>query len=496
MTRRLRFLLDTNVLIPLQDSYQVLSANLQNFVRLAQVGGHALMHHPANLEDFARDDDQKRRQRNLERVKLFPALEQPAPCLWNTPQTKPNDACDNALLYALHCDAVDALVTEDKGIHAKARDRGLANRVYTIQMAEDWLRRLHETNQVVLPNIQDVPLYSLTPELELPFFDTLKQDYPPNPGKKGFDEWFRGKARNKTKAWIYRSLDNDLAAICAYDIQTNERINDEGHVLPGAALKLCTFKVGDTVRGRKIGELFLKAAFRYATSNSCEHIFITAKADKQSFLIYLLEDFGFQPKGTYNGDLVLVKAHPAAPPPADDITPTAYVKRFFPHYRADSAVQKFLVPIQPGFHEMLFPDYEATQATLFGAQGDVGNAIKLAYLCHAPTNNIFPGDVLLFYRTTDEMLVTSIGVVDQFEISDDSARIASLVSRRTVYSMEDIDKMAKKPTKVMLFRLIGHLPQPVPFKRLLRDNIIQGNIQTIRKIEHAAFTEVLAATGQ
>ena len=33
-------------------------------------------------------------------------------------------------------------------------------------------------------------------------------------------------------------------------------------VLDGDALKLCTFKVGEKVRGRKIGELFLKAAFR------------------------------------------------------------------------------------------------------------------------------------------------------------------------------------------------------------------------------------------
>ncbi|NIF81684.1 hypothetical protein F3J20_30690 [Paraburkholderia sp. Cy-641] len=41
MSMRLRFLLDTNVLIPLQDTYQVLESNLANFVRLAGLGGQA-----------------------------------------------------------------------------------------------------------------------------------------------------------------------------------------------------------------------------------------------------------------------------------------------------------------------------------------------------------------------------------------------------------------------------------------------------------------------
>lgn len=49
MSQRLRFLLDTNVLIPLQDSQQVLEPSLQAFLRLAETGGHQLMCHLANL---------------------------------------------------------------------------------------------------------------------------------------------------------------------------------------------------------------------------------------------------------------------------------------------------------------------------------------------------------------------------------------------------------------------------------------------------------------
>ncbi|MBI3229506.1 MAG: GNAT family N-acetyltransferase [Burkholderiales bacterium] len=487
MSQRLRFLLDTNILIPLQDSYQVLANNLANFVMLASIGGHQLLHHPASITDFERDKDVQRKARNLQRIRQYPALETPAACPWNTETTGANDACDNEILYALACDAVHALVTEDQGIHAKAKVRGLSGRIYTIQMAEDWLRRLHEPHKVVLPNIQDLPLHSLTPELSSIFFDSLREGY------AGFDDWFRQKARENRMAWVYRDETGAVAAICIYATQADEAINDAGERLSGKALKLCTFKVGDTVRGRKIGELFLKASFQYATKNACEHVFLHTNAERHDYLIRLLQDFGFAERGNYGCDVVLVKAHPIAAPDASTLPPLEYVKRFFPHFRQDAQVQKFLIPIQPHFHEILFPDYQPIQSCLFNLPNNVGNAIKLAYLCHAQTKSIHVGDVVLFYRTDDEMAITSIGVVDRFEMLDDAAQIASLVSRRTVYSITEIAKMAKRPTKVILFRLVEHLSKPVAYNQLLRDGVVTGPIQSICKITNESFSRAIAA---
>ena len=133
-----------------------------------------------------------------------------------------------------------AVALEDRGIHGKARTRGLDDRVYTIQTAEDWLRRLHEPRQVSLPNIQDVPLHSLAPQLATSFFDSLREGY------DGFDNWFKGKAQDGRRAWSYRDENDLLAAICIYAVQSDEEINDAGERLPGQALKLCTFKVGET----------------------------------------------------------------------------------------------------------------------------------------------------------------------------------------------------------------------------------------------------------
>lgn len=490
MPLRLRFLLDTNVLIPLQDTYQVLTPNLANFIRLANVGGHQLLYHPATVADFRRDPDEARRTRNLQRLNQYSQLENPAPCPRNSLGTSDNDACDNDILYSLECDAVHALVTEDRGIHAKARALGLRDRVYTIQMAEDWLRRLHEPRQVVLPNIEEVPLHSLTPVLSTHFFDSLRQGY------DGFDEWFRRKARDDRRAWIYRGTDGQLAALCIYDVQTDEVINDAQIRLAGNALKLCTFKVGESVRGRKIGELFLKAAFRFATERACEHIFTHTNVQQHDYLVRLLEDFGFVHAGGYGNDAVLVKPHPRLAPEAAELAPFEYTRRYFPHYRDGVDIQKFIVPIQPHYHDTLLPDYQPHQNRLFEGENSAGNAIKLAYLCHAQTKSIRPGDVLLFYRTVDEMALTSIGVVEHFFASQNAATIASLVSRRTVYSRDEIEQMASRPTKVILFRLLEHLPHQVSYMKLQRDCGITGPFQSIRKIEHDQFKKILVAAGR
>lgn len=102
------------------------------------------------------------------------------------------------------------------------------------------------------------------------------------------------------------------------------------------------------------------------------HLFITANAESQDYLIRVLMDFGFEERGTYRGDMALVKPHPVVQPPTAGANPIEYVRRYFPHYRSDSSVQKFLVPIQPRYHEILFPDYASIQPGLFAPIGNVG----------------------------------------------------------------------------------------------------------------------------
>lgn len=484
--QKLRLLLDTNILIPLQDSMLVLEPSLVNFVKLAGVGGHQLLYHPASKTDIDRDKDVQRRDRTLARIQQYTRLDGVPPSPRNTGQTPANDACDNDILHALECSAVHALVTEDREIHTKARQAGFGDRVYNIQTAEDWLRRLHEPAEVHLPNIEDVPMYSLTSQLNTSLFDSLRSSY--DTPERSFNKWFHDKAQTGRKAWIARTEQGSIEAICIYAMQTNEVINDAKESLQGLSLKLCTFKVGEQIRGRKIGELFLKAAFRFATENRCENIFVHTSED-QFYLLALLSDFGFQQRGMYGTDVMLVKAHPPSPPNVD-IPALDYARLYFPHYRKDVSVQKFLIPIQPQYHQILFPDL-ARQGQLFSGNSIAGNAIKQAYLCKAQTNQVKPGDIVLFYRTGDEKAITTLGVVERYEVHVDATNIMQIVSRRTVYSQRDIEMMAKTPTKVMLFRLANHFHFSIPYSALTRQGVVTGPIQSITKISDDSFSRIL-----
>lgn len=490
----MRFLLDTNVLIPLEDSQLPLAPSLASFVRLAHSNGHVLLYHPASEDDICEDRNVDRRNQTLQRLAQYERLDARPKCPWNVVGMRVNDSRDNEILYALSLNAANGLVTEDRGIHDKAKARGIANRVYTIQTANDLLRRLHRQVVLSLPNVTEVPLFSLTPQLGTAFFDSLREAYPE------FDDWFARKAQAGVRAWISNDEFGAVGAICIYDRQSRQRITDS-LVLPGEALKLSTFKVGDTHRGRKIGELFLKAAFRYATEHRLEHIFIHGDLDKHHFLFDLLVDFGFECVGTHPGsdgrDAVYLKRHPVTPPVPS--TPhLEYHRRYFPHFCSGPAVAKFVVPIRPEFHRILFPDYQSIanqQRDMFPVENYAGNAIKMAYLSHAQTNTIEPGSVLLFYRSGDEQALTSIGVVESYEQLSDPDAIIAKVKRRTVYTFGDIQKMAEKPTRVLLFRFVRHFSRAVPCSELIQNRVLKGRPQSLTAISHDSYQAAIAIGG-
>jgi L-amino acid N-acyltransferase YncA len=485
----MHFLLDTNVLIPLEDSAIPLRDSLANFVRLATANKHVLVYHPASGEDIEEDKDETRRAHTLQRLRQYTQLDHRPVCPWNTPETKRNDAVDNEILYALSLHAASALVTEDRQIHDKARARGLLDRVFTIQTAEDLLLRLHETVSVRLPNVEEVPLYQITPLLQSSFFDSLRGSYE-------FDGWFLRKAEESCRAWVHWEEPGRLGGICIFQRQDNERVAD-GVTLQGAALKLSTFKVGESCRGRKVGELFLKAAFKYASANRFKNIFIHGDEERHYFLFQLLADFGFKHVGQHPSgnrqDAVYLKQHPTDPP-AVTIPAFEYLRSYFPHFRNDPAVAAFVVPIRPQYHDILFLDFDGTstrQSNLFQQANYAGNAIKMAYLCKAQTKSMNPGDILLFYRSGDEHALTSIGVVETYEAVPDAESIVARVRRRTVYSMPEIEKMATGPTKVILFRFVRHLARSLPLNELLARGILSGHPQSITKISHDKLEDVI-----
>ena len=58
--------------------------------------------------------------------------------------------------------------------------------------------------------------------------------------------------------------------------------------------------------------------------------------------------------------------------------------------------------------------------------------------------------------------------------------------------MRDIEQMAQRETKVMLFRLVRHLRSPPSHDWLRASGIVTGNIQSIREIGSDAFHEIVS----
>lgn len=488
----MRIILDTPILIPGEMPDPGLAESFARIVRMAREYGHVLVYHPASEDELRRDWSTERRRQNLESIKQFTRLDTRPSCPWVSPYTRPDEAVDNELLYALHCDLAHALVAEDRALLDTARARGLADRVFTIQTAEDWLCRLYDRRRMQLPPIEDIGLDTLEPRLAGALAQGGCDWRPP------IEEWISEQARPGGRAWVSRERGGDASAICLYAQADDGLIVEEGSRLGGPMLKLSPFMIAPSFRSRKIGELFLDAAFRYATANRLENIVMQGDADAHRQLFVMLEDFGFSRVGSRSGprgrEAVYVKSHPVLPP-ADALEPLEYLRRFFPHFRHDPEVGKLVLSVRPGEHRLLFPDYHppsGRQLSLFSHSGMPSHTIKSAWLCHARFGKVRAGDVVLFFRSGDERAVTSIGVVERFDTLDDADLIAGCMKRRTTYLMKEIVEMARKPTRVLLFRLIGHLPRPLSQSRLEADGVLSGAPQRISQIAHEAFERLMA----
>ncbi|MGZ5500733.1 MAG: hypothetical protein ACXWEW_06255 [Nitrososphaeraceae archaeon] len=89
---------------------------------------------------------------------------------------------------------------------------------------------------------------------------------------------------------------------------------------------------------------------------------------------------------------------------------------------------------------------------------------------------------MFFYRTKDEMAITSYGIVDQFYIENEPEKILQWVSKRTVYSSDEIFSMKGKDIKIILFRLVAHLENQIGFDKLKQLHVITGPIQSVTQV--------------
>jgi len=480
----MKIIFDTNILIHIEDPKE-LSPNLQDLLNIIRKYGHKIFIHPASLKDINNDKDVQRRRIILSKLKGYPLIELPPRptddfLSMMGPSSSSNEINDNEILFAIQKNAADFLVTEDYGLHKKANRIDLDDRILSIASALDYFKNLHARR---------VPKHALLKEdyvrnldVDDPFFDLLKEDY----GDIAFRDWFKRISIEGRKCWVYHE-DSNIKTLLILK-EENELIETIPPIPAAERLKIATLKVD--LSGYKLGELLLKMAFQYCIDNHIFEIYLTHFRKENDGLIHLIENYGFESVGFLkkNNEEVFVKKFI---PTEKELLPVEISKKYYPSFKDAQKIKKFLIPIQPEFHDRLFPDYENRQMKLtdYSEINAPGNAIKKAYLSYSPIKKMSAGDVVLFYRSRDKKAIISLGVVDQKPFhSDDLELVLRYVGKRSVYSHPELKKWTEKPVFVILFRHHLNLPKPLDIS-FLRNHSIPVP-QTISEINHKQYMAI------
>lgn len=508
-----KFLIDTNIVIGLEDNHQVDSS-------LAELARRCATHHVRLFVDGAVDDDVRRdndlaRQAvtlsKLERFERLRGVRYPSNDVlarsFGTISSD-NDRSDVRLLYCLELKAADFLITRDAGLHRRARRCSLGPRVLSVEEAVQWLRQTFEPKHVELPYIVERPAYAVN--RQDPLFESLRVDYP------GFDAWFEKCAQEHRPCWVVE-VSGQMAGIV---IRKDELRSESPVTLPGhRILKLCTFKMAERFRGEKFGEQLLKQCLWHAQANAYDIIYLTAYADKEDLLV-LLRSYGFvQTSRQPNGEFVVEKAlHHGAIEPGAHVDLLEFNRKCYPRFYDGDRAAKYCVPIRGPYHEKLFPeisfrphlplfsglDMPRTRTATQHQERMPGNTIRKVYLCRAQSKGLRPGDVLFFYLSRDDRLdasqsITTVGIVEAVRTCKDADELIRMTAKRSVFSIEElreIQSQSPTPVKVIDFLLVRHLEPCVTLRQLVDTGVFNARPpQSIAKFDRTQYEKLRGMIG-
>ena len=483
-------LLDTNILIYREDDKEV-QTQIQKLFQL--LSNTEVLIHPVSKADINKDRNKDRKNRILSKINTYKELEDPPSCDDNKFHSDmTNDEIDDQLLCAVKKNAVHFLITNDMEMHSKAKTNNINNNVLQIDEAIDYLSSLFKRVEVKGPiAIEHIPVHNL--DVDNPFFNPLREDY------QGFDDWFRKISQKGRKCYFWGKIEEgEYYAICIYK-EEKEPIILKNSKPRGEKdrLKIATLLASRT--GYKIGELFLKLMFEYALRYNKEEIYLTHFVKKDyDYLVNLIEEYGFQEIGE-KGDQeekVYLKNLDDKPVLTTKNEVLNNISRIYPYYCDRKYIRKFIIPIQPQFHDRLFTNYSGTQTSLreyFDKDVKVeGNTIKKVYISNSNTRRIRIGDMIFFYRSNDEKRLSAFGVVNEVHYNlEDPLFVIKKFLKRTVYTEEEIfDMIKKKNSVVILFTFHRYLKKKFTLDKLKELKILKRAPQSITNIDEKNYLKL------
>ncbi|GAA4316603.1 PIN domain-containing protein [Nibribacter koreensis] len=434
----MRALLDTNIIIH-REAAVVRNEDIGQLFNWLDKLKYTKVIHPISVDEVNRHGEEKVKKSFAIKLSSYNLIRILAPLHADVAKVSkkfdhtPNDINDSHILNELYADRVDILISEDKRIHLKAAELGVAERVFKIE-------RFIEKCLAEHPELTDYKVLAVKKEhfahidLTDEFFDSFRSDY------FGFDRWFDKKAEDI--AYVCYA-DGKICAFLFLKTEGKEEPYDITPPFPKKRrLKIGTFKV--TLTGFKLGERFLKVIFDNALSRGVDEIYVTIfpKRPEQQRLIDLLAEWGFTlwgKKNTRTADAVEEE--------------NVYVRNFSPHINLANPKfsfpyiskkgRAFIVPIYPEYHTELFPDSILNNESPadFVENEPHRNALSKSYISHSPVRKFDKGDVIIFYRTGGfhKSVVTTIAIVES--VINPVASAADLIKicrKRTVLSDKEL----------------------------------------------------------
>lgn len=438
----MRILLDTNIVIH-READTVVNSSIGLLFRWLDKLKIEKCVHPVTLSEIARHQNERVRKSFQAKLQSYAILHSSAPmdstlsALSAKIDRTDNDHNDTALLNELVTGRVDAIISEDLGIHNKSSQIGIADSVYSI---DSFLEKVTAEN----PTLTDYKVLSVKKEffgkvnVEDSFFDSFRSEYPQ------FNRWFARKSDE-----IAYSCTSETGEIVAFLYLKKEGPQENysdinPQFAPKSRIKIGTLKV--KANGYKIGERFIKIVFDNAFINHVDEIYVTAfcRTEDHVRLLSLLEEWGFRKAGMKTSvagvEDVFVRDFRAR---FDAENP----KKTYPYLGPNA--RKFIVPIYPEYHTELLPDSVLrTESPLdFIENRPNRNAISKVYISRSVNRDLRSGDIIVFYRTASggsayyTSVATTLGVVESIHTKIGSLEeFQRLCRKRSVFTDAELAK--------------------------------------------------------
>lgn len=439
----MRVLLDTNIII-YRENKKMTNYSIGHLFRWLDKLKYDKLIHPLSKKEIAEykyADPAEAMTLKLDayqELKTQAPMAEPVATLAAKIDKNENDNVDTVLLNEVYQGRVDLLITEDKRLRRKAELLGLGHKVLSINT---FLTIATSENPTLIEYkalaVQKVLIGSLDVNNE--FFDSLRNAY------RDFNIWFNKKCDEEV--YICRDDKGHLLGFLYLKTEnSDENYSDISPLFPPKKrLKIGTFKVDAT--GFRLGERFIKIILDNAIEQRVDEVYVTLFENRPELetLVALLSRWGFEHYGVKKstGEKVLTKQMKQYFP---DLSP----RENFPNLKYD--VQKFIMPIRPQYHTSLLPDsiLRNENENDFLAKTPYRYALQKVYISFASERNIYPGDIVIFYRNGvpgnagHTAVLTSVAVVDE-AISNFSSKeeYMSHVQNRSVFTNDELEQFWK-----------------------------------------------------